>query len=350
MRSSLGRVLRAVGNQPLERRYAIWAAGLALIALLPFLAGFTRVAWEASELLGLVGTLACLALCAPVRPRESTPPVLLSLGRHELLGWIALAAGGLHVLWAVLSDATAVVYLMPTAPLYQLAGIAALLGLVLLVATSSGSARRRLWKSHRNFQATHVALGCVLMVLVGAHVLAAARYTGGYGRRALYLAVAAGGMALLLQRRRGFEPARHESALRGLAFGRHSRLVAVVLGAAMLALAPMITRRASVALREPLVGRQQQLPLNFDHGKHVAVNCLACHHNYADARGFDACIHCHRGPRADLLVGVEARFHDFCLDCHRHPDARLRHHGPVSGCAACHEPGASHPTTARSSQ
>ena len=226
------------------------------------------------------------------------------------------------------------------APLYQLAGIAALLGLVLLVATSSGSARRRLWKSHRNFQATHIALGCALMVLVGAHVLAAGRYTGGYGRRALYLAVAAGGMGLLLQRRRGAEPARREFSLRGLAFGRHSRLVAVVLGAAMLALAPMIARRVSVALREPLIGRQRQLPLNFDHGKHVAVNCLACHHNYADARGFDACIHCHRGPRADLVVGVEARFHDFCLDCHRHPDVRLRHHGPVSGCAACHEPGA----------
>ncbi len=53
-----------------------------------------------------------------------------------------------------------------------------------------------------------------------------------------------------------------------------------------------------VVLREPLLPRSQMLPLNFDHARHVAVNCLTCHHNYADGRGFDACIHCHRGTRA----------------------------------------------------
>jgi hypothetical protein len=85
--------------------------------------------------------------------------------------------------------------------------------------------------------------------------------------------------------------------------------------------------------------RSNVLPLDFDHRKHVAVNCLTCHHNYADGRGFDGCIHCHAGTRPDLKVGVEARFHAFCLNCHRNPDPTFPRHGPVSGCSTCHRVG-----------
>jgi len=119
-------------------------------------------------------------------------------------------------------------------------------------------------------------------------------------------------------------------------FGRHSGRIAGVIAVTMLTLTPLLAGRADMALREPLLRRAQSLPLNFDHGKHVAVNCLVCHHNYADGRGFDNCIHCHRSSPADLNVGVEARFHSFCLDCHRHPEARFMNHGPVSGCESCH--------------
>jgi hypothetical protein len=28
------------------------------------------------------------------------------------------------------------------------------------------------------------------------------------------------------------------------------------------------------------------------------------------------------------------------LNCHRNPDPSLHGHGPVSGCTACHQPGA----------
>jgi hypothetical protein len=331
------RILRAARRGITDRRYAAWAAGLALVAALPILAGYTTLSWEIAEWLGLAAALMCVALCGcPVRPRESTPPALLTLGRHELFGWIALAMATLHVLCAIASDGTAIAYLMPTAPLYQLAGMGALTVLVLMVATSAGAARRRLWKSHRDFQSTHVILGCALTVLLGAHVLATGRYTAGHGRRAVYVVVAAGGLAMLLRRRRGVESTRRGSAVHGLAFGRHSGLIAGVIAVTALALGTLISGRASVKLREPLLGRERSLPLYFDHGKHVAVNCLVCHHNYADGRGFDSCIHCHRGPRTDLVVGVEARFHDFCFNCHRNPEPRFKRHGPVSGCAACH--------------
>ena len=321
-----------------DRRYLAWGAGLIIVAALPVVAGFTSLGWEFSEVMGLAGTLACLALCGcPVRPRESTPPVLLSLGRHEALGWLAAAAAALHVLAAVAADHTAVEYLKFSSPLYQLAGIAAFLLILVLVGTSLAGARRRLWSSHRNFQATHIVLGCLLVALLGAHVIAAGRYTGGFGRRLVFVAAAAGAVAMLLRGRRGIGTAALASGLvRRLAFGRHSTFVAGVAGATIIALSVLIVGRADVALREPLMRRAQTLPLNFDHGKHVAVNCLGCHHNYADGRGFDACIHCHRSERPDLKLGVEARFHGFCLNCHRNPEPRFPRHGPVSGCESCH--------------
>ena len=311
---------------------------MAVIAALPIVAGYTRLGWEFSEILGLAGTLGCLVLCGcPVRPRESMPPVLLTLGRHEILGWIALYAAALHVLVAVVSDHTVIDYLKVTAPLYQLAGIAALVVLVVLVGTSVASSRRRLWRSHRNFQATHIVLGCVLVVLLAAHVVTAGRYTGGFGRRLVYMAVTMGGLGMFLRRRVTRAVSNQEAVVRRFVFGRHSTLVVSVIAATLLVLCTFLSGSARVALREPLLPRAQRLPLNFDHGKHVAVNCLACHHNYADGRGFESCIQCHRSARADLKVGVEARFHDFCLNCHRNPEPRFPRHGPVSGCESCHQ-------------
>jgi hypothetical protein len=267
-----------------DLRYRAWGIGLALTAALPVFAGFTTLGWEFSEFLGLVATIACLALCGcPVRPRESEPPVLLSLGRHEMLGWVTLGAAVLHVLLALVSDHRVAEYLKPTLPLYQLCGIAAFVVLLVLTVTSVAGVRRRLWRSHRDFQATHIVFGCLLAVLLGAHVIATGRYAGGYSRRIVYVAAAAGGIAILLRRRRNPGTARHEPVvMRRLAFGRHSTLMVGVIAAAMLGLGLLIPGRALVALREPLLPRAETLPLNFDHRKHTSINCLVCHHNYAD--------------------------------------------------------------------
>jgi len=322
-----------------DRRYLAWGAGFAIFAILPVFAGFTTFGWEFSEIVGFAGLLACFALIGcPVRPRESTPPALLSLGRHEILGWMALGTAGLHIVWALVADHAVIAYLKPTSPLYQLAGIVAFLMLVMLVVSSLPSSRRRLWRSHRNFQATHIVFGCILTVLLAVHVVTAGRYAGGVARRLLYVAVAVGGLAMLLRRRRATGTVPRETAVaRRLAFGRHSRLIAVIIAISMLAIGTLIAARTSLALREPLIDHAQTLPLNFDHGKHTAINCLVCHHNYADGRGFDACIHCHRSASANIKVGAEARFHGFCFSCHRSPEPQWQHHGPVSGCTSCHQ-------------
>ena len=321
-----------------DRRYLLWGVVLLALLLLPLRAGFTGIGWELSEWAGYASALACLVLSgSPVRPRAATPPVLLSLGAHRAWAWFAVGAAALHVLVAVAADRTVIEYLKPTLPLYQLAGVIAMLALLTLTLSSLDRARRRLWHSHRSFQATHIVIGCLLLACLGVHLVATDRYLNGHGRRSLFIAAAAAALAMLLRRRRQVALAPNDGrGQRRLAFGRHSRLVATAIGATLLALTPLSTDRAAVALREPLLTRAQALSLDFPHDQHVVVNCLVCHHNYVDGRGFETCISCHRSSRTDLKLGVEARFHSFCLDCHRNPAAALVHHGPVSGCSSCH--------------
>jgi len=332
-----------------DARYALWGAALLLLFFVPpVLAGFIGIGWEASQWAGYAGAIACIALAgSPVRPRNAAPPTLVSLRLHTLIGWLALAAVAVHIGGLVLADRTVLEYLKPTAPLYQLAGIAATLALLVLALTGGGGARRRLWKSHRGFQATHVILSGVLAVLIAVHVIVTARYLGGGGRRALFAAASIGALLMLLRGRRPGAAARSETlARRQLVFGRNSALIAGVLVLCAAAIAGLVPGAVGAALREPLIRRSAALPLDFPHGKHAAVNCLACHHNYADGTGSESCISCHRGTRADLKEGAEARFHGFCFECHRHPAAALEHHGPVAGCETCHRPPGIEPTNA----
>jgi len=330
----------------IDARYRAWLAILLLLLVLPAFAGFAGIGWEASQMAGYIGALVCIALTgAPLRPRISQPSTLVSLRLHTLLGWIALISVAAHIGGLALADRAVVEYLKPTAPLYQLAGIAATALILFLVLTGLTSARRRLWRSHRGFQATHVVLAYLLAALIVVHVAVTARYLGGWGRRTLFSAATLGAVFMLLRARRP-APAAHPPSAAPLAtpgamrhplvFGRHSTLIVAAAVACAAGIAALVPAKVDATLREPVVRRSGTIPLDFPHDKHGAVNCLTCHHNYADGRGMQACIECHRGPRADLVEGVEARFHGFCLDCHRHPGATLHKHGPVSGCAVCH--------------
>ncbi len=322
-------------------RFTLWGVAICLLATLPAFAGFVGVSWELCQVAGLLGCLCCLFLCgAPLRPRRARPPTLLSLQRHTLIGWLALLAVAIHVGGLILSDRVVLEYLKPSAPLYQLAGLAASGVLLVIVASGLAGVRRRLWSSHRGFQSTHVILGCALIVLIAVHVIVTARYIGGRGRRILILAAMIGGLLMLLRPRRiGAGWIAAAAPLRQLVFGRNSTLVFAVVTILAMSLAGLMGAAAGAALREPLLQRSSALPLDFPHSKHVAVNCITCHHNFADGRGLDGCIACHQSNRADLKEGVQARFHGFCFECHRHPDATLEKHGPVSGCVSCHHPG-----------
>jgi predicted CXXCH cytochrome family protein len=323
----------------LDRRYSVWGLAFLLLVLLPCVAGHVGLGWEVAQLLGWAAALACLALCGlPVRPRDAVPPTLLSLRRHTFIGWAALIAASLHAVGLVLVDHTVIEYLKPTAPPYQWMGMSALILLLAVVISSLPTVRHRLWANHRGFQSIHVISGCVLAALVTAHVIVTNRYVTGLGRRAWFLLVAVGALLMLLRfRRRSAAVAAAPRTLTRWVFGRHSRrvLAGVLMSAAAIAAlsaSPLVT-----ALRQPMIARATPLPLDFPHGKHVTVNCLVCHHNYADGSGGGSCIECHRSHRADLKLGAEARFHAFCFECHRHPPASFEHHGPVSGCSVCHK-------------
>jgi predicted CXXCH cytochrome family protein len=329
----------------IDTRYALWGTALLLLAVLPVFAGFVGAGWEFCQMAGLLGCIACLALCgAPLRPRDAVPPTLLSLRLHRLIGWFALSAVVIHVGGLVLADRVVIEYLKLSAPLYQLAGIAAGVILLLVVVSSVGAIRQRLWQNHRAFQSTHVILGCVLIALITVHVIATDRYVGGRGRRLLILAAAIGAILMLLRPRRPSGAPATAAPLRQLVFGRNSKWIFGVATILAMALTGLIAGAAGTALREPLLRhsanelspRSVPVPLDFPHAKHVGVNCLTCHHNFADGRGMDTCVNCHRSSRADLKLGVQARFHTFCFECHRHPDATLTEHGPVAGCLSCH--------------
>lgn len=321
-----------------DARTALWGVAVILLATLPAFAGFAGPGWEAGQIAGLIGCIGCVVLCgAPVRPRQAQPPTLLSVRLHTLIGWLALLAVAMHIGGLVLSDRVVIEYLKPTAPLYQLAGIAASVLLLVIVLSGLAGVRRRLWSSHRGFQSTHVTMGCVLVALTAIHVIVTARYVGGRGRRVVMLAAMIGGLLMLLRRRRiaaGLTAAGRP--LRQLAFGRNSALVFGVVTILAMSLAGLMGAAAGSELREPWLHRSASIPLDFPHSKHVGVNCITCHHNFADGRGLDSCVACHRSDRADLKVGAEARFHAFCFECHRHPDASFANHGPVSGCTRCH--------------
>lgn len=293
--------------------------------------------WETAQALGGLGVACCLLLCLiAVRPRL---PWLrtISLDRHELIGWIALAAAVLHVGLLLAFDRRVFEHLKPTAPVYEWLGVLALLLLLALTTLSLPTLRRRLYAQHRRFQFVHVGITCVLMPAVAIHVLTTGRYIHGRIAAAVYVLVSVVVIgALLRARARSESENRPPGFTRSLAFGRNSRVLAVLIILSALALLPLIAPKVQLKLREPMLRRTVALAIDLPHDKHREVNCIECHHNYSDRTGSDTCISCHRSRRPTIRVGAEARFHDFCLGCHRDPPAKFERHGPTTGCETCH--------------
>ncbi len=298
-----------------------------------------RIGWEVAQAAGALAALGCLLLCMlPIRPRVfASPP--LSLRRHELVGWVALGAAALHPLLLLAVDPRVVEHLRPTAPLYKWAGILALLLLLVLTLPSTGALRRRLWSRHRNFQALHVGVTCLLVPAIAVHVIATDRYAHRGVRALAFLALSAAALVALLRARLPPAPAQRPLPfINRLVFGRHSALILTCILVTTLALAALLAPGAALALREPLIVRSRPLAVDFPHEKHRRVRCVECHHNFTDRTGDGTCISCHRSGRAELRAGAEARFHEFCLGCHRAPPPQETHHGPVTGCDTCHVP------------
>ncbi|RWU18861.1 class III cytochrome C family protein [Pseudomonas alkylphenolica] len=91
-----------------------------------------------------------------------------------------------------------------------------------------------------------------------------------------------------------------------------------------------------------LVRTRPLLPLDFNHQLHGKVNCLTCHHDYADhasspPSGERTCLLCHKKTPA-LALRIEQDFHALCRDCHLKQSQVFHAAGPIRECQRCHVP------------
>ena len=103
--------------------------------------------WETAQTLGVLAAACCLLLCLlAVRPRMPWSRTL-SLKRHELVGWVALASALMHVGLLLAFDRRAFEHIKLTAPIYEWLGIIALVLLLTLTVLSLPSIRQRLLRN-----------------------------------------------------------------------------------------------------------------------------------------------------------------------------------------------------------
>jgi hypothetical protein len=293
-----------------------------------------RIGWETGQALGAISALVILWLCLTAIRGRRLALRSLTFDSHERLGWMALGAATLHATLLLIADRRVVEHIRPTAPVYEWAGMLALLSTIVLTVTAVGALRPRIWPQFRQFEITHRCVASALVLLMAIHVVTTDRYVHApLGATACIASCMLAILGILLRRRVPADP-----ATRTFAPGERHRtafittVALISITGSLFLLYPGVT----LALKAQVVRRKEPLLVDFPHGKHGEVQCLQCHHNYKDGTGLEVCINCHRSDRKDLRAGAEARFHDFCLRCHRDPPKPLKKHGPTTGCKTCH--------------
>ena len=305
-------------------------AALAALLLCP-LPARADPAWDVGMILGYAAiAFAVVLYLYPLRGSGADGASLphrrlLTVSQHRRFGWIALTLGAIHTVLLLVAQPLSAHYLLPSAPLYMLCGLGALIALGILVPTGL-STRTSMRKPGGAPVAapTHAILASIFMVLLGAHLLGSGQYVDTRPKAAVACLLLA--MPLLWNAIRTWS---------GSGSRRYwaATITALVAGFALLLL-PMGTTTAH--LMEPATRTPDILPMHFPHELHTSVNCVACHHNFQDDTGKANCIDCHRSARADLTRSSEATFHVFCRDCHRELALAGEHHGPTRECAPCH--------------
>jgi predicted CXXCH cytochrome family protein len=312
---------------PSHLRRAGIACALAAAVLLWPLPASGGLVWDLGAAMGYGSLVFAVVLYLyPLRGEGIAHRRLFTVSQHRRIGWIALSFGALHTAILLLAQPLTGHYLLPSAPLYMLCGLAALIALAVLVATgiSARSALRRAAaprKSSANV-ATHTVLAALLLALLAAHIVGSGQSIDRPARAVtvcLMLALALFGFAWRPSKR---APDRLFSTR-------------ITSGIALLALLLLPTPVGKLHLLRTAAA---PAPLHafFPHENHRTVNCITCHHNFVDKTGFGGCYDCHRSARADLPQAAEATFHEFCRDCHSALAQEQSKHGPVRACSGCH--------------
>ena len=309
------------------RRAGIACALAAAVLLLPLPASGGLV-WNLGAALGYGSLVFTVVLYLyPLRGEGIAHRRLFTVSQHRRIGWIALSLASLHTAILLVAQPLTGHYLLPSAPLYMLCGLAAIVALAVLVATgiAARSALRQAAaprKSSTNV-ATHTVLAALLLGLLGAHIVGSGQLLD----RPIKAATCCVMLALAL----------FWSAWRPRSKRTPDRLFSTLIpsGIALVALLLLPTPIGSLHLLQTAT---TPAPLHafFPHENHRTVNCIACHHNFVDKSGFGGCYDCHRSARRDLPQAAEATFHEFCRDCHSGFARDQSKHGPVRACSGCH--------------
>jgi hypothetical protein len=314
-------------------RRAAAACGLLTALLLVPLPASGGLPWDFSAALGYAAIVfALLLFLYPLRRPGLPHRRLFTITQHRRLGWLALLFAVLHTLLLLVIEPLTGYYLLPSAPLYMLCGVAALIALAVLVPTGLRVRRlMRLATRHasqpdpRRRSLTHATLSAVLLGLIGVHVIGSGQLLDRSSKTMLACLL----LALALS----------WSVLQPRWQWLRTRWLPVVLPGvgAVLVLFALTVPTARSRLLEPLSTRAPALPLAFPHDAHREVNCLVCHHNWVDHTGSGSCISCHRESPQALGRSAEATFHVFCRGCHSQLAEQGRKHGPARSCARCHD-------------
>jgi hypothetical protein len=317
-----------VNRNPLPshlRRAGIACALAAAVVMLPLPAS-AGVFWNIGAGVGYAALMFALILYLfPLRGDGVPHSRLFTVSQHRRLGWIALFLAVLHAVILLIAQPLVGHYFLPSAPLYMLCGLAALIALAVLVATGisarSGLRHAAPPRAARFSVAAHAVLAVLLLGLFGAHIIG----SGQLADRPVKIVTASVLLALALLR----------YAWRPAASRRRHRWAVFLSRTAVFALLVMPTPLGSSLLLQPVM-LPPVVHVYFPHEDHRTVNCVACHHNFVDHTGAAGCLDCHRSARPDLRQSGEATFHVFCRDCHSKLALQGQKHGPVRECSVCH--------------
>jgi hypothetical protein len=342
----------------LVRRVGLACVLTAALVLSPLPAS-GGILWDAGIALGYAALVVAVTLYLyPLRGEGLPHKRLFTLSQHRRIGWIALVLGLLHAAILLVAQPLVGHYLLPSAPLYMLLGLIALIALAVLVATglaarsalrSASTRRTTAGESHTHkipgmppssttsparalptSVSTHAILAALLLTLTAAHILGSHQLAGSLAKvitLCLLLAVPLLWAAFRVTRRR--QPREGTRPPIPLL----PTLLPNCAAAALLFLLPIPT--ATSHLLQP-AATPSLLPVRFPHEKHTTVDCITCHHNFVDKTGVGSCLDCHRSSLPDLTQSAEATFHTFCRGCHTDLAQTTDKHGPTRACSTCH--------------
>jgi hypothetical protein len=340
-------------SSSLVRRIGFACALVAALLICPLPAS-GGIVWDIGIALGYAAVVVSVTLYLyPLRGEGLPHKRLFTLSQHRRIGWIALVLGLLHAVILLVSQPLVGHYLLPSAPLYMLLGLIALIALAILVATGlaarsalrRASTRRTTASESHTHKApgapssttsltraippsvsTHAILAALLLTLTAAHILGSHQLVNKPAKIitvCLLLVLPLLWAALRIVRRRQSRPP----------LPLLPTLLPNCVAAALLFLLPIPT--ATSHLLQPAV-TPSLLPVYFPHEKHTTVDCITCHHNFVDKTGVGSCLECHRSSQPNLTQSAEATFHTFCRSCHTDLAQTTDKHGPTRACSTCH--------------